>query len=114
MIDETAYTGGAHSNTTRYGLNFDLTTGDRIVLKDLFKDKSTYKTTIKNTIAQQIQQNPDKYDYDTLDLIQKEPLNEDDYYITDKGLVFFYQDGDVAGVATGILQFLVTDNLSYQ
>lgn len=81
-----SYTGGAHGNTMLRSLTFDITTGKRYSLKDLFKPNSNYVTRLSKLIQDQIKDRK---------LPILEPFTsikpDQDYYIADKSLVIYFQ-----------------------
>lgn len=81
-----SYTGGAHGTTVLRSLTFDITTGKRYLLKDLFKSNTNYEARISKLIQDQIRER---------NIPVLEPFKsikpDQDYYIADKSLVIYFQ-----------------------
>ncbi len=77
--------GAAHGQIMNYGITFDLKTGEKLDLNDLFIEKSNYKSIINKKA---------KYIIDKEDFIFKaefKGINNDElYYITNENLVIFF------------------------
>lgn len=81
-----SYTGGAHGTTVIQSLTFDVTTGKRYSLKELFKPNSNYIDRLSTLIQAQIKQR---------DMPVFEPFKrikpDQDFYVADKSLVIYFQ-----------------------
>lgn len=105
-----SYTGGAHGMHYDLAYNFDMATGNRIELKDLFKEDADYVAVLNREVQTQI------------DLIQKEfieknggewapymgfeTIAEDQhFYLTNDALVVFFDLYEIAPYASGIPTF---------
>lgn len=81
-----AFTGGAHGMTYMNGLSFDVETGKSYKLGDLFKKGSNYVQRLSAIIQEQIKER-------NIPVIEdfKEINPNQDYYISDKVLVIYFQ-----------------------
>ncbi|KYH29633.1 MULTISPECIES: DUF3298 and DUF4163 domain-containing protein [Clostridium] len=102
-IDYYQYTGGAHGITFRKAYNIDLTNGNKLTLKDLFKEGTLYKDIINDEINKQIEKNKEMYFPSSFKGIS----NEQDFYIDGKNLVIFFQVYELAPYAFGIPEFKI-------
>lgn len=99
-----SYTGGAHGITLKEAYNFDLESGDRLKLNHIFKADSNYKDIIKEFIKTSIEENPDVYFDDAIDVINK--LNDNTpFYITKNSLIIYYEPYEIAPYSSGIREF---------
>jgi hypothetical protein len=76
----------AHGLTFMKSVNFDLNTGENVPLSDLFKPDSNYLTVLSKIVATQIKERD-------IELLNPFPgvSAQQDFYITDKALVLYYQ-----------------------
>ena len=108
--DRYEYTGGAHGSTTRCSDTWNIQIGRRIRLSQLFAqsvDFVKYITrSVNEEIARQIQSGNDVYfeDYEKRVVKKFDPNN---FYLTDEGIVIYYQQYDIAPYSTGIPEFLI-------
>jgi hypothetical protein len=95
--------GAAHGLTLAKGLTIDVLTGHLYQLKDLFRPNSGYRMRISNTIKKQIKEKdvPLIADFKGID-----PEHQD-FYLTDEGLVVFFQLYEYTPYAYGIPTFLI-------
>ncbi|KMT22743.1 DUF3298 and DUF4163 domain-containing protein [Clostridium cylindrosporum] len=100
------YTGGAHGNTIQEPYNFDLETGEKLTLKDIFIEGSNYKNTIKEVIKSSIEENPDIYFDDAIATVDK-LQDTQNFYITDDNLVIYYDLYELAPYSSGIREFSI-------
>jgi predicted secreted protein len=104
-VDYYQFTGGAHGNTDRRPYNFDLTTGQELALKDLFKDNYDYKTVIDKEVSQQISTNADQYF--SGDLGFKGIGDAQKYYLEDGFLVVYFSQYEIAPYVAGFPEFKI-------
>ena len=102
-IDYYQFSGGAHGITTRNTYNIDIQSGNKLMLKDLFKEGYDYKTYINNEIRKQISIHPDYY------FTGKEGFNgikeNQDFYIRDNKIVIHFPYYEIAPYVTGMPEF---------
>lgn len=109
-VDQYTYTGGAHGSTVRHADTWNLQTGCRLNLSDLFPQGEDWRAFV---IAQlicladaQMQQNPGIYFENYRELIRKH-FSEQNFYLTPEGLAVFFQQYEIAPYATGIVVFTI-------
>lgn len=100
------YTGGAHGNTIQEPYNFNLETGDKLTLKDIFKEGSNFKNIISEIIKSSIEENPDIYFDDAINTVNN-LSDTQKFYITDDNLVIYYDLYEIAPYSSGIREFQV-------
>ena len=106
--DHYEYTGGAHGSTARFSDSWDLQTGYRIRMKDLFKPRENYRRIVLEQILKQaelqMQVNPGTYfeDYRTLIIKYFDP---DSFHLTPAGMAVYYQQYEIGPYASGIIVF---------
>ena len=96
-----------------YYYTIDLTTGERLELKDIFKEKSDYTTRISNDIKRQMreQMEADENNMYWLDSEIdgwnfKTITEETSFYINEKdNIVICFNEGDVAPMYMGTVEF---------
>jgi hypothetical protein len=99
-----AYSGGAHGITIIEGLTFDVTTGKRYKLSELFQKNSNYVEKISEIVKNQIKER----DIFLLEPPFKGISPEQDYYIADKALVLFFQLYELTAYAYGFPYFPIS------
>ena len=108
--DEYIFEGGAHGNTIRKSQNWDLKLANEIPLQAFSKENPYYLIDIleqiNNQIAKQIEEGTGAYFPNYCQLVL-ETFNMENYYLTPKGIVIFFQQYDIAPYSSGILTFLV-------
>lgn len=108
FIDRYEYTGGAHGLTTRSADTWNVQTGRRLLLGDLFTSDVDYKAftiqSVTEQIQQDMQQGNDIYfeNYRELVVIN---FSEEDFYLTHGGVTVFYQVYEIAPYVAGIPTF---------
>lgn len=104
------YTGGAHGMTVREADTWNLLTESKIELSDLFMYPQNYQEYITNIILQQIEENIKKgenYYFEDYKQLVVEKFNKRNFYLTEEGVVVFYQLYDIAPYSSGIMTFLI-------
>jgi len=99
-----SYTGGAHGSSVDISYNFDTNTGNSGVLEDFFGNNENYNKIILDNIKATIKNNQDLYFKEVTDNINEIPYNQK-FYITDKGLVVYFDEYEIAPYAAGIPSF---------
>ncbi|MBP3041283.1 DUF3298 domain-containing protein [Bacillaceae bacterium Marseille-Q3522] len=102
-IEHYSYSGGAHGITYLLGLTFDIQTGKKYRLADLFKPDSQYVEALSKLVAKQIKER----DILTLEPFQSIRRNQD-YYIADKALVLYFQLYELTAYAYGFPYFPIS------
>ena len=108
--DEYTFAGGAHGNTLRKSQTWDLEIGVQIPLKAFFRGNEYYQIDIikqiNDQITEQIKEENDIYFPDYCQLVL-ETFRLENYYLTPKGIVIFFQQYDIAPYSSGIMTFLL-------
>ncbi len=96
------YGGGAHGMTVQSSYTFDVKTGKKYELKDFFDDGSDYIAIISDEVKRQIEEKG---------LMLLTPFNairpDQDFYLSNNGLVVYFQLYEYLPYAYGIPEFIV-------
>jgi hypothetical protein len=109
-FDQYEYTGGAHGLTVRYSDTWNLQKSKRMDLNEIFPHKSDYREYVIDTINQQISEeiatgnNPYFENYSEL---VNENFKANNFYLTEEGVIIYFQQYDIAPYATGLPEFLI-------
>ncbi|SMB83326.1 protein of unknown function [Desulfonispora thiosulfatigenes DSM 11270] len=98
-----AYSGGAHGLTLMDSLTFNMQTGQKYELKDLFKKGSNYVQVLSDIIKKQIEQR----DISLFEEFTGIKRNQE-FYIADKSLVIYFQLYELTAYAYGIPYFPIS------
>ena len=108
--DEYIFEGGAHGSTLRKSQNWDLKIAQEVPLQAFSKGNPYYLIDIlkqiNNQIAKKIEDGTGNYFPDYCQLVL-ETFRLENYYLTPKGIVIFFQQYDIAPYSSGIFTFLV-------
>lgn len=108
--DEYMYLGGAHGNTKREGQTWNMQNGRMIMLKEFFRNNPYYIIDILKQINSQIEKQMETengmYFENYCNLVQ-ENLRLENFYITEKGVVIFFNQYEIAPYSSGIPTFLI-------
>lgn len=108
--DQYEYTGGAHGMTKRMADNWDLIKEERIELSELFPGRKDYKEYIINTIIKQIEQdiaNGNNIYFENYAELVNKYFDSNNFYLTEEGVVIYFDLYDIAPYASGILTFTI-------
>lgn len=109
-FDEYQFTGGAHGNTVRSSQTWNLQTGCRITLRQMFPYTENYKkfliATINAQIAAQIQ-NGQNYYFDNYEQLVEATFRPSNFCLTQEGVAVYFQQYDIAPYSSGIPVFLI-------
>lgn len=109
-FDQYEYTGGAHGNTVRTSDTWNLAQSKYADLSDFFPGKSNYKEfiieSIINQIKQQVKDNTTMV-FDDYPKLVAENFKTNNFYLTEEGVVIYFQQYDIAPYASGILTFVI-------
>lgn len=108
-IDNYQYTGGAHGITIRKSYTIDLETGKSLEVKDLFNEAYDYNKVICSEINKQINEHPENFFKESQILKEKQCFKE--FFLSDKGIVVYYQLYDIAPYVYGIPEFTIKKEL---
>lgn len=95
--------GGAHGMSTLVPYNYDITTGKKLALSDMFADGFDYKSMINTTIKADIAKDKDTYFDQGADF--KGITDNQGFYISKEGIVIFFQLYEIAPYAAGFRYF---------
>jgi hypothetical protein len=113
FYDQYVFTGGAHGNTNRFSDSWNLETGHRIELKDLFKRGENYRELILKQILLladiQMKENPLIYFENYRSLLVKY-FNPDSFNLNPDTLSVYYQQYEIGPYVSGIIVF----NIPYE
>lgn len=100
------FTGGAHGLTNIKSFNYDLVKEKELKLEDLFKANSNYKEVINNHIKEEISKQPENYFQGQYGFSSIK--DNQDFYISDEGIVIYFSLYDIAPYSSGIPMFTIT------
>lgn len=103
------YTGGAHGNYGTYGINYDLTTGERMTLDNLSEDASKFRTEILEKIKEMGKTDPYKQRLDDgyENNLESVLLADGKWYFSNSGMVFFANPYELGCYAAGTIEFSI-------
>lgn len=108
-LDAYEYTGGAHGVTTRFADTWDLRTGFPRLLPSFFPPKTRWRQVVLTAVREQVNvllatgESAFFDDWGTSAAADLDPCN---FYLTEEGVVVFYQLYTLAPYVEGILSFL--------
>ena len=102
--DKYMYEGGAHGITPRSSNTFDLCAGRMISLASLFPYEKEWKNKVLSEVLRLADENSDLYFENYRELILKN-FNPDSFYLTETGVVIYYQQYDIGPYVIGIPVF---------
>lgn len=106
MTDRFIFTGGAHGDTVRSSQNINLGGCTSIALGQLISCPTDYISYILSAVDSQIKKEPDIYFHNYAELALKN-FNKNSFYLTDEGIVIYYQQYDIAPYSSGIREFFI-------
>jgi len=102
------YTGGAHGITVQSSYTFDLKTGEEYKLKDLMQADADYVAFISNIVKQKIDERIKAGLLPDYLLAPFTAIKDDqDYYLSNNGVVVYFQQYEYFPYAAGIQEFTV-------
>lgn len=113
------YQGAGSGYQWNYFYTVDMTSGKRMELKDVFVEGTEYKTVISENIKKQMQEQMDADEmvcywlHDEIEALNfKEITDETSFYINEDGnLVIGFNEGDVAPMYMGAVEFEIPDEV---
>ena len=97
------YTGGAHGIYQVISHNYDLASGNRLELKDIFKEGYNYKEVINKIIKESIEKRPEEFFPDAFQGIS----DNQSFYIGRDGITVYFQSYEIAPYSAGNPEFLI-------
>lgn len=108
--DEYTFAGGAHGNTIRKAQTWDLELGIQVPLYSFFRGNEYYQIEIikqiNRQIAEKIENGEDIFFPDYCQLVL-ETFKLENYYLSSKGIIVFFQQYDIAPYSSGIQTFKI-------
>ncbi|MCD7993659.1 MAG: DUF3298 and DUF4163 domain-containing protein [Clostridia bacterium] len=108
--EQYTFTGGAHGSTLRTSETWDAKSGRQMTLNDFYPDNPSYIQDIQNwiqlEIAERLKANPGTY-FDNYPQLLRNSFHPENFYMTPKGIVIYYQQYDIAPYSSGIPEFLL-------
>lgn len=102
------YAGGAHGSTVQTAYTYDIKTGLQLTLKDLFKSDGDYSSIINICIKTQL----DERDLTSALFEPFKGINENqNYFLSNKGLVVYFNQYEILPYAAGMPEFTVDYSL---
>lgn len=95
-----SFTGGAHGLTIINSLTFDVNTGKKFTLKDLFQQDSDYVKVLSEIISKKMKE----WDVPLLEEFNEIKANQD-FYLADHNLVIYFQLYELTPYAYGFPYF---------
>jgi len=109
-IDQYEYTGGAHGTTRRSSDTWNLYTGQKLSLTEILTGNNLsidqVLAEIQKQIRAQLEDGSGTY-LDNAVTLAAETFRPDQFYLTDDGIVFYFQQYDIAPYVSGIPEFMV-------
>lgn len=110
-VDYYRFTGGAHGMTERKSFNYDLLTGVKLSLSDIFTKNVDYEKVIleeiNSVIKKELEEDPHLYFQEQLDTLN---YNKG-FYLTEDELVIYFQLYEITPYYRGIIEFPIDKNL---
>lgn len=105
---EDDYQGGAHGMLYRIGYTFDLQTGDRLMLEDVIANsEEELKDIVTRYFEEMFIEDPGYYWSDAPDTVREWTDLESDFYLTDRGIRFYFGPYALASFAAGFQEITV-------
>lgn len=105
------YTGGAHGATVRTSDTWNLQECKLMSLSDYIVDRRNYKDFIIDEIIYIIEESKETGEYmyfDDYEQLVKETFQKDSFYLTNEGIIIYFQQYDIAPYSSGIPDFLIS------
>ena len=97
------YTGGAHGISQVLAHNYDLASGNRLELKNIFKEGYNYQEIINKIIKEAIAKKPEEFFPDAFQGISE----KQSFYIGKDGITIYFQNYEIAPYSAGNPEFLI-------
>ena len=105
------FTGGAHGLTVKTAYNIDLSTGKNLELRSIFSDDYDYSSVILKEVNMQMKKAEEgTFFSDSIERIE----NEQNFYLTEEGIVMFFQQYEIGPYCIGIPEFFISFDLLRQ
>ncbi|MFK7807642.1 MAG: RsiV family protein [Saprospiraceae bacterium] len=102
----TTYTGGAHPNHYTTLANYNLKTGDEILLEDIITDEKKFKIIVEKAFYGYMNQKEESFQKE--DFFWDKPFYlPANFALTEKGIKFIYNPYEIAAYVFGSMEFIV-------
>lgn len=102
------FTGGAHGMPYRNSYVYELDSGEQLALSQILqKSKEEIKSSLVEQFRKRVEENKDWYWPEALQIVKDMDLSKIGYYITDEGIVFYFDPYILAPFAAGFVEVLV-------
>ncbi len=103
------FTGGAHGISYLKSFNYDLYNQKELTLKDCFKEDVDYKKIVNTFIKSEIEKQPELYFDGSGGIAGFTSISDNqDFYVSEDGIVVYFQLYDISPYYVGIPQFTMT------
>ena len=107
LCTRTEYTGGAHDNTSVFGLTFDLSTGAQLSAADIAADYEGLCAKVAESVSAQAEELEEGTITGDLDAYAGGVLDTEKWYLDGEGLVVFAAPDELAPHAAGTIVFTI-------
>lgn len=107
LCTRTEYTGGAHDNTSVFGLTFDLSTGALLSAADIVADYEGLCAKVAESVSAQAEELEEGTITGDLDAYAGGVLDTERWYLDGEGLVVFAAPDELAPHAAGTIVFTI-------
>ena len=107
LCTRTEYTGGAHDNTSVFGLTFDLSTGALLSAADIAADYEGLCAKVAESVSAQAEELEEGTITGDLDAYAGGVLDTEKWYLDGEGLVVFAAPDELAPHAAGTIVFTI-------
>ena len=108
--DQYTYTGGAHGSTIRTSDTWDFSSGRYLTLADFYPHNPSYREGIYRNLEQQVKEREKESSstyFDDYSSLIRSTFKPENFFVTPKGIVIYFQQYDIAPYSTGIPEFLI-------
>ena len=109
-FDQYEYAGGAHGLTIRCSDTWNMMKSKRMELRDFFPSCKNYREFLICEIIRQIKEEQDEEKrlyFEDIERKVRDKFRTNQYYLSEEGLIIYYQQYDIAPYAAGLPQFLI-------
>jgi len=103
ITEKYVYLSGLHGNSWWSAKNFDTELDRQLLLDDIFSDQN-YEKVLNEKMSEIIKEKPDEY-HDLWEIPVINPGHKNNFYLTEKNLVIFFQPYELSYYARGVVEF---------
>lgn len=108
ILDEYEYMGGAHGMPYWVPFTFDLETGEKLLILDIINNsEEELKEIVTRYFEEMIKQAPENFWQDAVEAVYESTNYESQFYLTEEGIVFYYEPYALACYAAGFQQVTI-------